>query len=223
MPRTLQLWIIIAGVLAIFMPGSAAGAATPLPIPENRHVCQRATQQAETKGALPQDLLTAISFAESGKWDAEKQAIIAWPWTVTSGGKGHFFPDKQSAIAFVRDLQQKGVRNIDVGCMQVNLHYHPKAFSSLDEAFDPKSNARYAARFLGELHQSNKSWSAAVQRYHSADPKRGGAYRERVLNFWQKKQRNSAEVYRQSIIIAYRQKRAERQREQNRGQIARPR
>ena len=214
---------MIAATLAIIVPASAASAATSLPFPEFRHICKRATQQAETKGALPKDLLTAISFAESGKWDAEEQAIIAWPWTVTSGGKGHFFPDKQTAIAFVRDLQQKGVSNIDVGCMQVNLHYHPDAFSTLEEALDPKTNARYAARFLGELHQAKKSWSAAVQRYHSADPSRGGPYRERVMNFWQKKQRTSAEVYRQSVIIAYKQKRAERQRERNLSLMARTR
>jgi len=214
---------MIAATLALFASNTAAGAAASLPIPEFRHICKQATRQAETKGALPQDLLTAISFAESGKWDPEKQAIIAWPWTVTSGGKGHYFPDKQTAIAFVRDLQQKGVSNIDVGCMQVNLHYHPDAFSTLEEALDPKTNARYAARFLSELHQEKKSWTAAVQRYHSADPGRGGRYHARVMNFWNKKQHNSAENYRQSVIIAYKQQRAERQRERNLGRMARTR
>jgi hypothetical protein len=223
MQRNFQLWIITAGLLSVFASVSAASAAPTLPITEFRHICQRATQQAEAGHALPEDLLTAISFAESGQWDAEEEAIIAWPWTVNNGGKGQFFPDKKSAIAFVRELQRKGERNIDVGCMQVNLNYHPNAFSSLEEAFDPKANARYAATFLGKLHQSHKSWSAAVQRYHSADPARGGAYRERVLNFWNKKQRNSAEVYRQSVIIAYKQQRAERLRERNLKLMARTR
>ncbi|NKB49337.1 MAG: transglycosylase SLT domain-containing protein [Alphaproteobacteria bacterium] len=223
MQRLLQLWVLATGLLTIFLPVSAANAAPALPFPEFRHICQAATQQAEARATLPQDLLTAISFAESGKWDAEEEAIIAWPWTVTSGGKGNFFPDKQTAIAFVRDLQAKGVRNIDVGCMQVNLHYHPDAFDTLDEALDPKANARYAASFLGKLHQDKKSWSEAIQRYHSADPTRGGPYRERVLNFWNKKQRSSAEVYRQSVIIAYKQQRAERQRERNLKLMARTR
>ena len=218
-----QFWVLIAATLAINLSVSVASAATSLPIPEFRHVCQRATQQAEASRALPQDLLTAISFAESGQWDAQEQAIIAWPWTVTSGGEGHFFPDKQTAIAFVRDLQRQGVRNIDVGCLQVNLHYHPDAFANLEEAFDPNANARYAATFLGKLHHDNKSWSEAVRRYHSADPSRGGLYRERVLNFWHKKQRTSAEVYRQSVIIAYRQQRAERRRERNIQRMARSR
>ncbi|MFT5181174.1 MAG: hypothetical protein ACI8S3_001054, partial [Alphaproteobacteria bacterium] len=59
------------------------------------------------------------------------------------------------------------------------------------------------------------------RRYHSSDPSRGDSYRERVLNFWHKKQRTSAEVYRQSIIIAYKQQRAERKRERNLKLIAR--
>lgn len=223
MQRSSKLWLLIAVTLATYLSVSVASAATPLPIPQFRHICQRAIQHAEASGALPQDLLTAISFVESGRWDAEEQAIIAWPWTVTSGGRGHFFADKKTAIAFVHNLQRKGVRNIDVGCLQVNLRYHPDAFANLEEAFDPNTNARYAAQFLGKLQRDNKSWSEAVRRYHSADPSRGEPYRKRVLNFWHKKQRTSAEVYRQSVIIAYKQRRAERQRERNLSLIARSR
>ena len=55
----------------------------------------------------------------------------------------------------VRKLQRRGVRNIDVGCMQVNLRYHPKAFKSLGQAFDPRANAAYAAGFLRKLRDKN--------------------------------------------------------------------
>jgi soluble lytic murein transglycosylase-like protein len=215
MRRIYQLWVLTAVTLGIYLSISVANAATPLPIAEFRQICQRATQHAESRNALPRDLLTAISHAESGKWDDKEQAIIAWPWTVTSGGTGRYFPDKQSAIDHVRDLQRQGVRNIDVGCMQVNLRYHPDAFSSLEQAFDPNTNALYAAKFLGELQSSNKSWSEAIKRYHSANPRHGDPYHERVLNFWNKTQRTSAEVYRQSVIVAYKQRRAERQRERD--------
>ncbi len=215
MQRIYQLWVLTAITLGVYLSVSVANAATSLPVAEFRQVCQSATQHAEASRDLPKDLLTAISQAESGKWDSVKQAIIAWPWTVTSGGKGRYFPDKASAIAHVRDLQGKGVRNIDVGCLQVNLHYHPKAFANLEEAFDPKTNALYAARFLAKLHQSNKSWTTAIERYHSATPSRGGPYRERVLGFWNKSQKRTAEIYRQTVIAAYKQRRAERQRERN--------
>lgn len=212
MRRIFHHWVPVAIPLAIYLSASVASAATQLPIAEFRQICQRATQQAEARSALPKDLLTAISHAESGKWDDVEQAIIAWPWTVTSGGKGRYFPDKQSAIAHVRDLQRQGIRNIDVGCMQVNLHYHPDAFSSLEAAFDPTTNARYAAQFLSKLQRSNKSWSQAIKRYHSANPSHGNPYHARVLGFWNKSQRTSAEAYRQSVVVAYQQRRAERQR-----------
>ena len=222
MRRISKLWALTALTLAIYLSVSVANAAAPLPIAEFRQICQRATKHAEVSSALPKDLLTAISHAESGQWDAQEQAIIAWPWTVTSGGKGRYFPDKKSAIAHVRDLQRKGVHNIDVGCLQVNLHYHPDAFPSLEAAFDPNTNARYAAQFLGKL-QRNKSWSQAIKRYHSANPRHGDPYHERVLGFWNKNQQTSAEAYRQSVIVAYKKRRAERRRERDIRVMARSR
>jgi soluble lytic murein transglycosylase-like protein len=54
------------------------------------------------------------------------------------------------------------VRNIDVGCMQVNLGYHGKAFADLEAAFDPATNVAYAARFLSELFSKRRSWALAV-------------------------------------------------------------
>ena len=215
MQRISQPWLLVTIVLAIYFSVSAASAVHALPFPEFRQFCLRATQAAETSRALPADLLTAISYAEAGKWDPEEQAIIAWPWTVTSGSDGRFFPDKQSAIEYVRNLQNQGIRNIDVGCLQVNLHYHPDAFADLEAAFDPATNALYAAQFLEQLHADNNSWTEAIRRYHSANRSRGEPYRARVLNFWNKKKQTSAEAYRQSVIIAYKQRRAERQRERN--------
>ncbi|HJO71542.1 MAG: hypothetical protein QF450_07035 [Rhodospirillales bacterium] len=62
----------------------------------------------------------------------------------------------------MRRLSARGVRNIDVGCMQVNLLYHKDAFATLEEAFEPASNAAYAARFLKDLYATSGSWSAAA-------------------------------------------------------------
>ncbi|MDZ7712446.1 MAG: hypothetical protein U5L06_04740 [Rhodovibrio sp.] len=66
-------------------------------------------------------------------------------------GRGRYLPSKAAAIAEVRDLQARGVSNIDVGCMQVNLHWHGDAFESLEQAFDPAYNVAYAAAFLLDL------------------------------------------------------------------------
>lgn len=159
-------------------------------------LCERAVASQESAHRIPPKLLHAISLAESGRWDADRRENFAWPWTVTSGGEGQYYPTKKAAIRAVRALQRKGVRNIDVGCMQVNLHYHPDAFRSLDEAFDPMANARYAAAFLARLREDQRSWVRAVKHYHSATPALHGPYREKVYRLWREtRRRDQQEQY----------------------------
>ncbi|MBF0355999.1 MAG: lytic transglycosylase domain-containing protein [Alphaproteobacteria bacterium] len=147
-------------------------------------VCAQNVARAEKTEGVPQGLLTAISTVESGRWDKDRRATLAWPWTVTSGGNGQFFATKAEAIAEVRRMKGQGIRNIDVGCMQINLHHHAEAFDSLDEAFDPATNAAYAARFLRSLHDTHQDWMTAASHYHSATPELGARYRLKVLAAW---------------------------------------
>ena len=109
----------------------------------------------------------------------------AWPWTIDADGQGAFFATKAEAIAAVRSLQAAGIHSIDVGCLQVNLQDHPHAFPSLQTAFDPATNARYAARFLARLFSRFHNWPAAVAAYHSQTPGLSEDYRRRVLARWQ--------------------------------------
>ena len=133
---------------------------------------------------IPRHLLSAISLAESGRWDADRRANVAWPWTVTSGGQGRFFDTKAEALAEVEILMTEGVRNIDVGCMQVNLYYHGGAFETLEEALDPRTNATYAAAYLKNMYLITGDWTAAAGYYHSQTPSRNGPYKEKVQAFW---------------------------------------
>jgi hypothetical protein len=103
-----------------------------------------------------------------------------------------YFPTREAAIAEVRQLQARGVRIIDVGCMQVNLHHHPNAFPTLEQAFDPLTNARYAARFLTELNSSRNDWARSAGHYHSQTPERAEPYRTRVLAAWAQEQNRPA-------------------------------
>ena len=58
---------------------------------------------------------------------------------------------------------------------------HPNAFRSLEDAFDPASNADYAARFLSSLaREEGGNWYEAVGWYHSRTSGLAAAYRERV-------------------------------------------
>lgn len=183
-------------------------AATPGAIVNERlaawNLCAAAVSGAETRLRIPRRLLQAVSLVESGRWHARRERAVAWPWTVQAEGKGRFFPTKRAAVAAVAALRRRGVANIDVGCMQVNLMHHPKAFASLETAFDPAHNTAYAAKFLAGLKRKHKSWRAAVQRYHSSTRENRIPYQKKVYAAWRKPEpgKRTARVARQAGKIA---------------------
>ncbi len=177
-------FVIVLIALALSAPAAAAAVSRAPGAVDAWQVCRQAVVAAERQAGIPADLLWSIALVESGRWDREAHAKAAWPWTINAEGRGSFHADKEAAIAEVVALQAEGVRSIDVGCMQVNLRHHPDAFASLDAAFDPATNAAYAASFLRALYAETGSWEAAAGRYHSATPALGEAYLARVLAQW---------------------------------------
>ncbi len=171
-------------------------------------LCRSAISFEERARRIPSQLLSAISLAESGRWDKKRKELRPWPWTVYAEGRGRYFGDKQSAIREVRALKRKGVRNIDVGCMQVNLHWHPDAFDDLETAFDPASNVAYAGDLLTRLFKETRSWSEAMGRYHSSTRSRKRSYAMKIMDLWHKERRR---VYTERRLAA--QKRYEALRE----------
>jgi len=145
--------------------------------------CLRYVQASERDLGIPAGLLMSISFVETGR-QASDGKTVAWPWTINANGKGSFYDSKEEAVAAARKLLDQGQRSIDVGCLQINLRYHPNAFNSVDEAFDPATNVAYGAKFLKSLHDLQGSWPNAVERFHSSDDGRRAEYRDKVLAFW---------------------------------------
>lgn len=146
--------------------------------------CELAGMQAEAAFGLPNGLLLAIGRVESGRWDPLAGRVVPWPWAVNLGGTGQLAASKEEAIRVASDAISRGQRNVDVGCFQVNLLHHPSAFVNLDAAFDPSTNARYAAGLLVDLKGRFGSWAAAIEYYHSADPARGIPYGRAVKGRW---------------------------------------
>jgi hypothetical protein len=146
--------------------------------------CEQAGGDAERQYALPSGLLLAIGRVESGRWDAAYRRSVPWPWAIGADGKSLLTASKEEAVSRTRALQAGGVRNIDVGCFQINLQNHPSAFADLEQAFDPVANAQYAARFLTSLHTRLGGWEEAVAAYHSSFPQRGLPYRQAVYTTW---------------------------------------
>ncbi len=145
--------------------------------------CRRAIGAAERANHVPYRLMQAIGRVESGRRNAHG-GVDPWPWSINVEGTDHVFDTKEAAIAEVVRLEARGIRSIDMGCMQVNLLHHPHAFASLEQAFDPAANANYAGRFLAELDGQTGSWAAAAAAYHSQTPAIGAAYARRVMAVW---------------------------------------
>ena len=140
--------------------------------------CANAAEAAAEAADIPREWMHAIALAESGRGSGKNRT--AWPWTVNDEGQGLWFDRKGEAVRHVKGRLAKGRHMVDVGCFQINWHWHGKAFSSVEAAFEPKENARYAAQFLRSLYEETGSWQKAVGRYHSATLALAKPYAERV-------------------------------------------
>lgn len=148
--------------------------------------CTRHLPKAERYHNIPTHWLAAIATTESGRYHKGIGLSLPWPWTINVKGKGYYFDTKQEALAKIKEYQSKGVKSIDVGCMQVNMRYHGHAFSDVSQALEPRYNVAYAARFLRENYDDMHSWKKATAAYHSKTPSRGSKYFGTVYRKWEK-------------------------------------
>jgi tetratricopeptide (TPR) repeat protein len=162
-------------------------------------LCALAIAGEEKKNGIPAGLLSAISMVESGRRDPASGQKVAWPWTIYAEGEGQYFANKAEAMAAVVELLKRNVSLIDVGCMQVNLYHHPKAFRSLEDAFSPADNVAYAAKLLKSLAKSKGTWTQGVAAYHAGENgTHGGPYLSKVLAEWRGDNRGVAAVLKES-------------------------
>lgn len=154
------------------------------PLVEGAMQCTKYFPRYEREYAIPTHLLSAIASTESGRYHDGLKIRLPWPWTVMAGGVGKFYDTKEQAVAAVKGLKAKGVKNIDVGCMQVNLYHHGEAFANVEQAFEPEYNVNYAATFLRQLYNDDHSWKKAASDYHSKTPELGARYIGMVYDSW---------------------------------------
>jgi hypothetical protein len=166
--------------LAASAPAQAAGDA----LIEGTKMCTRYLPRFERQYGIPTHLLTAIASTESGRYHEGLGLRLPWPWTINAEGKGYYFDTKQQAVAAAQKLRKQGVKSMDVGCMQVNIMHHANAFANMDDAFEPQKNVAYAASFLRNLYEEDKSWKNAAAGYHSKTPTLGRNYAGRVYDSW---------------------------------------
>lgn len=129
--------------------------------------------RAANEHAVPLAVLYAVALTETG----QKGELHAYAMNIE--GRPVFSAGAKEALERFSLAKRAGAVLIDIGCMQVNHHYHGAHFASVEAMFDPEMNVAYAARFLRSLRVSEGSWTAAVARYH-AGPKNAPAQKSYV-------------------------------------------
>lgn len=139
--------------------------------------CEVAADAAARDFGVPARVLRALALTETGRnIDGEARP---WPWALNHEGRGRWFETRQAAEHAASRLVRREARSFDIGCFQINYHWHGEAFDTVGAMFEPAANARYAAAFLARLHAEKGSWEAAAGAYHSRTPGLARAYRER--------------------------------------------
>lgn len=151
MLRLLRI-ILSAASISSAAVGCAAAAANP---------CEPEILRAAERYGVPAGILYAVGLTETGKKGSLQ------PNALNIEGKAVFPASRGDALAAFRAARSGGAKLIDLGCMQINYHYHGEHFRSVEEMLDPHLNVDYAARFLAALHARHETWSMAVARYHA--------------------------------------------------------
>ncbi|WP_310620256.1 lytic transglycosylase domain-containing protein [Flexibacterium corallicola] len=118
-------------------------------------------EHASKVHGVPLGILYAVGLTETGR------RYSLHPYAINFEGKSAFAGTLKQGVSAVRKAQRRGIKLIDVGCMQINTYYHSENFSSLASMFNPRRNVDYAARFLKRLRVKEGSWTMAVARYHA--------------------------------------------------------
>ncbi len=147
------------------------------PVAARPELCENAARQAAAESGVPADVLLAIALTETGR--LHDGAMRPWPWAANMDGQGHWFDTPAHALAFAESALAVGRTGFDLGCFQINWHWHGAHFDSPRALLDPLEGARYAAGFLASLATELGSWDRAAGAYHSRTPHLAARYRAR--------------------------------------------
>lgn len=124
-------------------------------------ICEREIAAAAIKYDVPEGILYSVGLTETGKRGSLQ------PWALNIEGKAVFASSRAEALNEFESARQRGAKLIDLGCMQINHHYHGDQFAAPEEMLSPRRNVEYAAKFLSRLHAKHVTWTMAVARYHA--------------------------------------------------------
>jgi soluble lytic murein transglycosylase-like protein len=133
----------------------------PLAQAQETNLCEKEMTRAASKYRVPLGILFAVGLTETGI-NGNLHA-----YALNLEGNTVYSLNKEQAIERFHAARAAGKKLIDVGCMQLNYHFHGDRFSSVSDMLDPHRNVDYAAKFLSELRAREGSWTLAVGRYNA--------------------------------------------------------
>lgn len=143
-------------VVALFICSAGAAKASTDVRP-----CESEMARAAQIHGIPLGILYAVGLTETGRRGA------LYPYALGAEGQTVFAKNLDDAVANFEAMRHRGVKLIDLGCMQINHYFHGDKFDSVRAMFDPAKNVDYAARFLKALKAREGSWTMAVARYNA--------------------------------------------------------
>jgi len=170
-------FLILLTLAGLAAPSRAAAEVATASPSDPSALCERAILVGARQGGVPTAVLHSIALSETGRNLGGR--FRPWPWAINREGQGHWFATRQEALDFARASIAAGRRSFDVGCFQINYHWHGANFPSLEAMFDQETGGIYAARFLKGLEQELGSWTLAAGAYHSRTPVFAERYRAR--------------------------------------------
>jgi hypothetical protein len=107
-----------------------------------------------------------------------------WPYTLRSPEGSQFHHSKAEAAHALRQLLTRHPpRAIDVGLLQINLHWHGRRVRAPEDLLEARTNLELGARLLAEaVGSAPDDLALGLGRYHHwRDSSRARAYGRRVL------------------------------------------
>lgn len=127
-------------------------------------------------------ILYAVALVESANANPLNH-VTPWPWAINKSGKTIIPGSQQEARTILNKTLAEGSRNIDVGLMQINLHWHGHRVGKPEQLLNPVTNLQIGALVLAEAIQSAPhDLVLGIGRYHSwQNTEAAVSYGRRVL------------------------------------------
>ncbi|QIL83824.1 lytic transglycosylase domain-containing protein [Diaphorobacter sp. HDW4A] len=160
-------------------PYSADAARRIEPVITDKVIRRNAEPQVLAKAAPPKAYDEAARASNVDSWVLYGIALqesnmklgehtLPYPWTLCVAGSAKRYGGYEQTVQALRSfVNERGIRNVDCGVMQVNWRWHNDKLQSFERALQPLANLAVGAQILREHYERSGSWMRAAALYHT--------------------------------------------------------